>query len=310
MQLKFSPIFIFALIALHSPHAFSAPCCGGSSAIPTLITGDDRAQLQASISHGSIIGDAPSAGIPVFRASSDREGLDVFNLAGAYRLFDRGQIGLGVPVISRSRNTPNAQANAAGIGDLILDFAYEAIPDFDYSVWRPKGFVFVQMTLPTSASTYDSVVPFQIDARGRGFYTLGLGAAFLKTISNWDFILSLELHRSLRRTVTAQDGSNLFLVPNFGGTAMVGAGYSPGGGNLRFGISLAPIYEGSIDVYGAIDSTSDPQFSWSTSFQCGYLITDEWSAGASYIDQTLMGPASNVSLSRSVLLSVQRRWPL
>ncbi len=308
MQLKSS--LILFLFLLSAPIAQSAPCCGGSSAIPTLITGDDRAQIQASLSHGSMIGDAPSSGIPVFRASDDREGLDVFNLAGAYRIFDRGQVGFGIPLISRNRNTPSATAGAAGIGDLIFDFAYEAIPDFDYSEWRPKGFVFLQMTLPTSASTYDSIEPFQIDARGRGFYTLGLGAAFLKTISNWDFLFTFELHRSLKRTLTAQDGSTLSLVPQFGGTAMLGAGYSPGGGNLRFGASLAPIFEGPIDVYGAIDSISDSQLSWSTSFQVGYLLSDEWSAGATYTDQTLMGPASNVGLSRSILLSIQHRWPL
>ena len=290
--------------------AFGAPCCGGSSAIPTLITGDDRAQVQASISHGSIIGDAPNQGIPVFRSSTDSENLDVFNLAGAYRITDRTQAGLGVPIVSRSRQTSTAETSASGLGDVIVDFAYEALPDFTYSEWRPKGLVFLQATLPTGPSTYDSTLPFQIDARGRGFFTLGAGCAFLKTLSNWDFIFNLEVHRSFKRSITSQDGSGLTLIPSFGGTAMLGAGYSPGGGSFRIGATLAPIYEGAMEVTGGIQSTSDPQLSWGTSIQAGYLIAEEWSAALNYTDQTLLGPAQNVSLSRSFALSIQRRWPL
>ena len=308
---------IFSLIfwVLFTPHlletsAHSAPCCGGSSAIPTLITGDDRAQLQVSISHGSIIGDAPSSGLPVFRSASDSETINVLNLAGAYRVLDRGQIGLGVPVISRSLENPETSASASGAGDLLFDFAYEVIPDFTYSEWRPKGFAFVQLTTPTGPSTYDSSSPYQIDSRGRGFYTLGLGMAFIKNFSNVDLTLTFEGHRSFSRTVASASGVTLELIPSFGGSMMAGMGWSPGGGDFRIGMSLSPIYEGRIETSGAIHSTSDPQIAWNTSLQAGYLLGDEWSTGLNYSDQTLMGPAQNVSLSRSITLSLQHRWPL
>ncbi len=290
--------------------ALSAPCCGGSSAIPTLITGDDRAQFQVSVSHGSIIGDAPSSGLPVFRSPNDSESLNVLNLAGAYRLFDRAQIGVGIPLISRSLENPETSASSSGTGDLLFDFAYEIIPDFTYSEWRPKGFAFVQLTTPTGPSTYDSSAPYQIDTRGRGFYTLGIGMAFLKTISDFDLTLTFEGHRSFSRTVTSPSGAALDLIPSFGGSLMAGLGWSPGGGSFRIGTSLSPIYEGRIETLGAIQSISDSQIAWNTSLQAGYLLNDEWSTGLNYTDQTLMGPAQNVSLSRSIALSLQHRWPL
>ena len=240
----------------------------------------------------------------------DHESITVLNLAGAYRISDRFQAGVGVPFISRNLDSPGTQASATGTGDLLVDAAYEIIPDLTYSEWRPKGFAFVQITLPTGPSTYDSKDPLQIDTRGRGFYTLGLGAAFLKTFSTIDITLTLEGHRSLGRTVTAPGGGPLELNPSFGGSALAGIGWSPGNGSLRIGASLSPIYEGRIEVTGTVNSLSDPQLAWNTSLQAGYLLSDEWSTGLSYTDQTLMGPAQNVSLSRSVALSVQHRWPL
>ena len=310
MQSNCNRIAGFLFLFFNAGAALGAPCCGGSSAIPTLITGDDRAQVQASLSHGSIIGDAPAHGIPVFRSGADSEDLNVFNLAGAYRITDRTQVGLGIPIVARSRQTPTVETSASGLGDVILDLAYEALPDFTYSEWRPKGLVFLQATLPTGPSTYDSTLPFQIDARGRGFFTIGAGCAFLKNLANWDFLFNLEVHRSFRRTVTSQDGGSLTLSPSFGGTAMLGAGYSPSGGRFRIGAGLSPIYEGAMDVSGGIQSTSEPQLSWGVSVQAGYLISDNWSATLAYTDQTLLGPAQNVSLSRSVAISLQRRWPL
>ncbi len=305
-----SSVFLFLVFVFPILDARAAPCCGGSSAIPNLITGDDRAQIQASVSRGVIIGDAPPSGLPVFRAPDDDESLSVFNLSGAYRIFDRGQIGASIPIVSRAMDSPEMYTTASGLGDLLFDFGYELIPDYTYSRWRPKGFVFLQVTLPTGPSTYDSVEPFQIDSRGRGFTTIGVGMVFLKTVSDFDFILTFEAHRSLPRTSDTGTGMSLEIVPSFGGTALLGAGWSPGGGSFRIGASLSPVYEGSMETYGDVESVSEPQLAWNTSIQAGYMLSDEWSLGLNYTDQTLMGPAHNVSLSRSVAFSVQHRWPL
>ncbi len=257
-----------------------------------------------------IIGDAPATGLPVFRAADDDESLSVLNVSGAYRIFDRGQIGASIPIVSRAIDTPEIYTTASGPGDVLFDFAYEVMPDYTYSRFRPKGFAFLQVTLPTGPSTYDSIEPFQIDSRGRGFTTIGAGMVFVKAISDFDFILTFEAHRSLPRSVVTEAGANLEVVPSFGGTALVGAGWSPGGGSFRFGASLSPVFEGSMETTGDIRSVSEPQLAWNTSIQAGYMLSDEWSLGLAYTDQTLMGPAQNVSLSRSVALSVQHRWPL
>ncbi|MBI3554827.1 MAG: serine protease spb1 [Deltaproteobacteria bacterium] len=306
-----SAITVVSLLALLSSGvAMAAPCCGGGSGIPALITGDDGAQLGASLSQASVIGDAPAEGMPVFRSTNDSEVTQAFRLDGAYRISDRFQAGAVVPLIRRARQLTAATAQAYGFGDITLNAGYEALPEWSYSAWKPHGFLFLQTTLPTSPSTYDSEAPFQIDARGRGFFQLGLGAAFLKGVGNWDFIASVEGHRSFARTFAASDGGTLNLTPGWGATGLLGVGYSPRAGIVRLGLSLSPVFEGPIDVRGEVNSTSADQLVWNTSAQVGVLISPEWSSALSYTDQTLLGPTRNVSLSRSVALSAQKRWAL
>ncbi len=301
---------ILGAVVFRVTSALAAPCCGGSAALPAMITGDDRAQLQSTYSQGIVVGDAPSVGIPVFRAAGDDERSNTFRLEGAYRVFDRVQFGGGIPLVRRARSVNGTGSEAFGFGDVTVNAAYEVLPEWDYSSWRPKGFLFLQTTLPTGSSTYDSRSPLQLDARGRGFFSLGLGSAFLKTLGNWDFLLTVELHRSLGRTATDLDDTEMYLRPGFGGSIGLGAGYSPWGESLRLGVALAPQWEQGIRVEGAIRSQGSDQLVWNLSFQTSYLISDEWSVAGVYSDQTLLGPVQNVSLNRALALSVMKRWNL
>ncbi len=297
-------------VALQIIPVWAAPCCGGGSSLPSLITGDDRSQMSVLVSRGAIIGDAPPQGIPIFRSSEDAEEIDTINLSGAYLLTEGLQIGTVVPLIRRSREVGTDLAAAQGIGDLALDIAYEFLPEFSYSPWKPKGFLFVQSTLPTSPSIYDANEPYLLDARSRGFLSISLGAALLKTLGNWDFLLSAELHRALSRTFQNADGSTLTLSPGWGGSTIVGIGLSPGGGAFRMGLSLSPIYEDAIRSQGEITSVSESQLVWNASLQFSYVLEGDWAVSAVYTDQTLVGPVKNVSLSRIFGAAIQKRWPL
>lgn len=298
------------MITLLGTNAHAAPCCGGASSLPSLITGDDRAQLSSSVASGHVVGDAPSQGTPIFRTSEDTEESLTLALAGAYRVADRVQIGAELPMIRRVRRTERLSAESSGVGDIRLDGAYEFLPEWTYSEWKPHGFVFSQITLPTSPSAYDSNKPFMIDSRGRGFLTTAIGVVLLKNISIWDLMLSTEIHKSYSRSVQDIDGANLEVDPSLGGSALLGLGYSPGGGNWRIGTSISPVYEGPITSTGETQTVSTSQLLWNTTISVGYAVSSDLSSGLSYSDQTLFGPAQNVTLSRTVSFNLQKRWEL
>lgn len=278
--------------------------------MPALLTGDDRAQMSLAVSQGSVIGDAPDQGAPVFRAPSDSELTQIMQLNGAYLVADRLQLGAGIPLERRSREIDSSTTSAQGLGDIALDIAYELIPEWSYSRWRPHGFVFFQTTLPTGPSVYEASSPYLLDARGRGFLSLATGAVLTKSFGDWDFLLSAEGHRSFSRNVQTPDGSSLGLSPGWGGSAVAGAGFSPSGTPFRIGVSLSPIFEQGISAAGEVNAVSDSQLVWNTSAQLSYAIEADWSASIVYTDQTLVGPAHNVSLSRTLSASLQKRWTL
>jgi hypothetical protein len=284
-----------------APRAWAAACCGGSSAAPALITGDDRAQVSVTVSQGRVIGDAPPDGLPVFRANGDDEFTRLVRLEAATLITDRWQAGLGVPVVQKSTEKSGSSGrSAAGLGDLALSVGYEALPEWDYSPWRPRGYVFTQLTLPTGGSVYDGA---GWDARGRGFATWGIGALLLKGWGDWDATLIGEVHRSFARDI---DDGAASIHPGWGGSGSLGGGYSLRAFPLRLGVSLGPIYEGPIAVSVGRDSSS--QLAWSASAQLAWLVTTDLSLSAVYTDQTLVGPASNSQLSRTLGLLLQKRW--
>lgn len=300
--------------------AEAAPCCAGSTSLPALITGDERAQFSAAYSQGAVIGDAPNEGLPVFRAAGESETTQTLRLSGASLLSDRAQVGVTATFAARefSRGTENASATA--FGDTSLGVAYEVLPEWNYSSWRPRGHSFFEVTLPTGRSVYEANRPGMVDATGRGFFRLAAGAVFTKRVEFWDLLAIAELHRSLPRVFSATPANQetLRVDAGYGASAAVGAGYSPGGGKWRLGVRLQPSFaEGRVLVASPDSASSRPTRSRpvrvvDTSLEASWLIDESaagtWTAFGAYVDQTLLGPAANTSLNRIVSLGIQRRW--
>ena len=306
-------LFITALAAIaFSSAARAAPCCGGGSAAPTILTGDDDFQFSASVADSQVVGDAPPSGVPIFRADGDSEQMQTLRIDGAFLLTDRWQAGASIPFIRRSRSTPTIPGtSASGLGDIGVSSAYEILPEWEYSPWKPRGFAFVQGLIPAGGSIYESSFdasdPWGLSARGRGFYALGAGTVLLKSWGDWDAALIGEAHRSFARTFSTSEG-DLHLTPGWGGSAALAGGYSLTRVPLRFGLVISPSYEGGVTADGAISSVSDSQLVWNTSLLLGWMLGHDSTLSAVYTDQTLLGPASNASLSRTLAVLYQKRW--
>ena len=133
-----------------------------------------------------------------------------------------------------------------------------------------------------------------------------------KHFGDWDAYAMPEVHYSFARSFQEDAGGDTLTVsPGFGGSLELDLGFSiPLGGNFRIGARLQPMLGASKRVSSNIGETvSSYQLSWDSVLEVSYLIATEWSATASYTDQTLMGPAVNSTLSRSFALALQHRWP-
>ncbi len=292
------------LSLLFSLESNAAPCCGGTANVPSLITGDDRAQISTTFSSSYTVAESLVDGGVRYRHNSDNESTQTLRLDAATLLSDRFQLGTTLPILRRSRSRSGNQAESTGIGDIALNLGYELLPEWSYSSWRPKGILFLTTTLPTGGSIYESSALYRVDSRGRGFYALSLGSLFLKNWGDWDLSLLGELHRAFSRTIQNDSGS-LGLHPGWGASGSLSAGWNPGA--FRVGVALSPSFEEPVATDGIVVGSGEKSSLWTVALQLSYLVDPTLSTSLTYSDQTLIS-GHNSNLNRGIALLIQKRW--
>lgn len=292
--------FLITFSGLFAQNAHAAACCGGGYGMPSLITGDERAQLTSVVSYSEVKADVYTNGL--WRKRDESESTNTVKLEGAHIFLDRWQAGFSVPAIQRQR----VDQESTGLGDISGSLGYEYLPDWTYSEWRPKGVGYLQLTAPTGKSIYESDNIYALDSRGRGFWSLGVGTILNKTWRRWDGYFNTEVHYAMEKQVRNEQVTGT-LKPGFGNTTTAGLGY-----NLRkwrVGGSVAWTYEDPIDIQSDSQKSQGSAQRFTTgSLIVSYLANADWSATASYSDQTLFGSPVNTSLSKTVAVQLQRRW--
>lgn len=281
--------------------AMGAACCGGGGAVPAIISGDDEAQISTSISTTEVIvNNVDSSG--VWRKWDQHQKVQTFKIDAAHIFSDRWQAGVSLPVMQRTLQ----DQTYSGLSDVAVSVGYEVLPEWNYSAWRPKGISFMQLTVPTGRSKFESEVG-GLDSRGNGFWALGLGTLLTKTFVNWDAFSTIELHASRTQDIqtTSFQGN---VKPGYGGNLGIGLGYNVT--DYRMGSAVTWTYEDPIDTesnLGIIQKGSVERYATAV-VSLSYLANDQWSGTVSYSDQTLIGSPLNTSLGRGVAVQLQRRW--
>lgn len=299
---------VFLTLSLISIKGYPAACCGGSSSLPTLITGDYKGQVVLNASNAAVTHDSSEQGTLRKRGANNKEVIETLSLSGAYLVSSYWQVGATLPVRMNSHMTPNREERTVGIGDPKLQLAYEFLPEYGYSWWRPKGFLFLEQSFALSNSTYDASKPLRSDSLGNGLYTTALGASFIKTIQSFDLLFMSEIHQGVKRDFELS-GSQFSVLPRLGFSALLGAGLSPFAGNLRIGATLLYSREGERVIRGTINNISTPLYFAELGINVSYLYQN-WSFQASYRDQTYLSVASNTPLTKSLGLSAVKFFDL
>jgi hypothetical protein len=305
-------IFILSLgFTLQAVPVSAAPCCAGSNAVPALIAGDESQNLQIGVSSATVIGDAPGAGlgIPVFRdALSPKEEKEILTVNYA-RLIDRDrwQSGISLP-LQRNRLAQNGKdERAVALGDISLTLAYETLPEWEYTLMIPRVFSFLQLTLPTGKSIYESGKTLFSDASGLDQFQLALGALAIKRWSTWDANSVIKMGWVLGRSFQSPQTGKSVLSSTWTAAGSAGVGYSFWE-RYRAGTSVSFEYQSPLSIQNAgIESIGSQRLVWSAGLSLTYLSGADDSFILGYQDQTLLGPALNSSLSRAFSLAYSHR---
>jgi len=302
------PVLLLALSCLSRP-SWAAPCCARNSATPMLIVGDDEAQINVGTALANAVADTAADGIPIFHSPNTSDVSQTFRLDGAVLISDRLQLGTSISVMNHSVSDFGVTDSTFALGDARLSVGYEALPAWSYSEWKPQIFLFSLVTFPTGRSKFESQKPTSSDVTGNGFYAVSVGSLVVKRWALWDMFLVPEIHYAIPRTFQTSSGS-LSSMPGFGGSFGLGVGVSPGGGDLRLGVRVQPrLDQAATTTNAGITSFGAGMLSvCDTGLDASYLFNTTDTLMVSYTDQTLLGVATNLPLTRSLAINFQHRW--
>ena len=293
-------IFSFFALILSAPQLFAAACCGGGFALPSIITGDDKAQITTTYSYSNLDTRVQDNG--VWRKQNDLDTTQILRLEGAHIFSDRYQAGFSVPILLKNQEGL-AGGESSGLGDAQALIGYEYLPDWDYNPWRPKGIGFLTLVAPTGNSQYDSSSLYE--NRGRGFWSLGAGTILTKNWVQWDVLGTVEIHRRFSKSVNNENFQGE-VTPGWGHSLAFGGGYNLA--NLRLGTSLSWNSEDPIsDENQSIYTFAKERYATLT-LLTSYSFQENWAGTFSYADQTLLGDPTNTTLSKAVSISIQKRF--
>lgn len=299
---------IFILLCLPFYQVMGAACCGGGTSLPTLITGDYRGQVVLSGSNAAITHDSNVSGKVNKRNGANQKIIEILTLSTSYLITPYWQVGLTLPYKFNTHKTRSFDESSRGASDIKAQLAYEFLPEYSFSLWRPKGYVFFEQTFPNSRSTYNADMPLRSDSLGNGLYTTALGMSFVKTIYSFDILFMSEIHKGLKRKFE-QNSESFSVNPELGGSALLGIGYSPYSGSFRIGSTLLYSQEGSREIVGNTTTVSRSSYFWEIGVNLSYLFNDI-SFSIAYKDQSFLGEASNTTLSKSLGVSIIKLFEL
>lgn len=298
--------FYFILFFFILTKSYAASCCGGGSSFPGLITGDYKAQVGFSVSQQNELGKAYDEGNYVYYEKNKKRIRQNYSLYMSSMISERAQIGAKATFIHTDYKNPSLSESESIIGDSEVSFGYEFLQERSFSWWRPRGFIFTATTIPTGKSNYDSKTSLYSDVSGKDQWAQSLGLSFIKIIRTWDLLSLMQVGNRF----AANKGDTKISDSQFFST-LIGAGISPFNSAFRLGINLSYFQESSKEVhFGSKLIRTQKEYYYEMTSSLSYAYDPDFSITLNYSDQSILGPAQNTTISRSVGMLFHKRWSL
>lgn len=264
-------------------------------------------QIGVSTTFSEIASDVPLNGGRTDRAVDEKETRGAMQLDAAYALSDRWQVGASLPFVLRARGVAESAMREVGLGDLAMVASWEAITDWDYSLYRPAIYLFGQATIPLDRPALDSPNKYRLDLFGEEQASAGLGVFALKTQLTWDAWLMTSLRQPLSRTQNTSVG-DLSIHPGRLLHAGGGFGWSPAAGPLRVGVSVNWDRQTEGQSHGAIENRVAGRTLTTVGFEASYLWEEDLRVAVRYFDQGVLSLTRNSPVAQGISVALQKRW--
>lgn len=294
--------YFIILLSLISFKSWGAGCCSSSSSLPNLITGEVSEQFKLSYANSSEIYNVDS--------QYNRREVD----QGTYKLAEKAsfslsslvsdyfQAGVSINFIQQTYKSSENKETESSLGDSTILLGHEFMPEYYYSRFKPRGFVFVQHSFLAGKSEYNNASRSGTDIISKGYEVTSLGISLIKNYQKWNYAFTYQYGYGHER-----EYGDLVIRPKGSQTIDFNIGSSFGlekfSFNLGFNyyINHGEKLNRGIDIDGQKDSDLSQVISINLGF--GLDFNRENSLLLNITDQSLFNNAKNTALTRSIGMS-------
>lgn len=281
-----------------------AACCGGGSSSASLITGDYLAQFSLSSSYSDIAA-MQTNGKAIFWEDGHSQRTLTYKISAGAMVSEKSQVGISTEMLKKDYSFISGnRESSTRMGDITLQAGHELLRESYYNSLLPRILLGLAHSLPTGIGLEESKKSGLSDVSGLGRHQTSLSLLMLKRTASFMFSLKLEAHQRWKRkqrggsTVGASTGESL----------EVSLTRLPPKSIFTYGGSFATLWNSAHKVRrstGTEYKSADERVSEVAIFSALALAQD-WETSLRYVDQTLIGPAKNSTLSRTVSLALTK----
>ena len=292
---------LIALIFFTITKVHAAACCGGSSGASAMILGDLNAQVQISQSQSSNIAQAKSGGNITSLQGKTKDIKNTTSISGAWLFSDPWQIGANFSMIKHLKAGLTKSEESWSSGDASISLGHETFPETTWSLYKPRGWTFIRLSLPTGRALQDSEKALATDANGDGRYKLHFGVALTKVIQSVDLFFTNEIGHHFQTTLGQQEYEGRLQF-----RSELGFGYNLNNWRLGIGQDLDFLQGEEIKLQKRAPTLVRHTFILSAN----YSLENSFILGVNYQDATWSGLNRHSLLAKTISLNLTKAWPL
>ncbi|MCB0408244.1 MAG: hypothetical protein KDD34_08575 [Bdellovibrionales bacterium] len=284
-------IFIFV-----SFRAWGGSCCGQVPTSFTVLSQEQPLSVLASYSLSETEGRVFNS--DDFYVWSDKERvIQTYQLGLAGSLFYRHQIFFNTSLQQGKYSDPGGAGVSQHLSDTQVGYTYETLPEYSFSYWKPIVYFSLIGNLPTGKSAYEkSDLSEGADVTGYNQWGLGLGVTLRKVYFPLTLTLQVKTLKLFSKQFESVQVSDFYdhsvaFLSNY-----VTRFYDIG---FNLGVTFHQISERKVSTVNQPSGVSQ-----STTVLLGLqkVLTDAWSGGVTYADETLLGRPRNTVLNKTYSL--------
>jgi hypothetical protein len=294
-------LFLILILSFTPVLAKANSCCGQSPASFPVLALDQKVSVNTSYSVSKAEGRIYNPDQFVVWNSKDRQVQSLqLSFAGTFR--SRHQFFANTAFLRSDFKDLYQNDHAQSFSDTQAGYTYEIVPEYNYSLWRPLIYTSLLLNLPTGKSIYDNTQLGEgTDVTGHNQWGLGVGFTIRKVFFPVTLLLQGRTLQMLKKQFSNVEVGSFY----DSSLAMLGS-YSLSWQAVTLHLGITTNHLSSRTLNASIESQSMQNTSLLIGLQKS--MNDSWTVGFNYSDQTLLGPAKNSVLNKTLTMNLNYNY--